>query len=196
MSIFISFLLALRINFLIPEIPEKNRSIVINQKYLKQLGFPYQYFPDEILTDEEVNYRIQVIYVSFTMYFTVASFGIPTLGPVVGQVLLPLPPLAVEKLVRNQLHSQTQNTAQTAPVVRSKVDKVKLTTEQIEILKKCIDGSITLEEAIFQLRSGAGITDLAAITGFIILVNWFDSLHGKDYPMVKEYIYHSIFEFT
>ena len=60
---FISVILALGINFSIPEIPEipeNNKSIVINKKYYQRIGFPYQYFPKEVLTDEQVNYRIQI----------------------------------------------------------------------------------------------------------------------------------------
>ena len=111
MWIFISVLLALGINFYVPEISKNNKSIVINKKYdeqyYQQIGLPYQYFEGEVLTDEEVNYRINLIYISFMMYFTVTFSVVPTLGPVVEQVLWPLAPTCVEKSIPNQLDFQT-----------------------------------------------------------------------------------------
>ena len=60
----ISVLLALGINFYIPEISKNNKSIVINKTYYQRTGFPSQYFAGEVLTDEEGNYRIRLISIS------------------------------------------------------------------------------------------------------------------------------------
>lgn len=187
MLTFFSVLLALGINFYTPEIQKNNKPIVTDQRYFPQFGFPYQYFLGEYLTDKDVNYRIRVIYVSFRMYFTVASFGIPTLGPVVGQVLLPVfsPNVPLEVLISNQANYKTKNAALTAPMFQDKANKVKLTNEQIEIFKKCMDGFITIDEAILELRGGAGLTDLAYIIGFIIVGGWLNSLHtGESFQSV------------
>lgn len=68
---FISVCLALVINFYTPEITENKKWIKNN--YAKIKGFPYQYFKGEVLTDEMVEFRIRVIYISFMVYITVTS---------------------------------------------------------------------------------------------------------------------------
>ena len=50
----ISILFALGINFSIPPIPESKKSIKTDS-YL-QIGFPFNYYEGENLTDEELNY--------------------------------------------------------------------------------------------------------------------------------------------
>lgn len=107
------------------------------------------------------------------MYFTFACSGVPMLAPVLGQVLLPFSPTSGERLIPNQLDSKTRNIPQTAPVIRSRVDKVRLTNEQMEefdrIVKKCMDGSISSEEAILQLRAG-GIEDWVGAFRILIAI--------------------------
>ena len=182
MLTFISVTLALCITFFTTEIQVSQRSMVIDQKYFIQFGYPYQYFENETLTDQEIRYRFRIIYVSSIMCLTFI-FGVgPIGGPVINQVLLPLPspPVSLETLISNSVDSENQNTILTAPVVIPKVETIKLTSEQIEVFKKCMAGSITLDEAIFQLRGGSELTDLVAIIGFIILVNWIDSLYGVE----------------
>ena len=115
----ISVLLTLGINFYTPEIPENKKSMVIHENYYQRIGFPYQYFPGEVLTDEQVNYRIRLISINFMICFTITFHVGPTvgtLGSVVGQVFLPLPPTSVpvERLIPNQLDFQTRNIPQTA----------------------------------------------------------------------------------
>lgn len=39
-------------------------------------------------------------------------------------------------------------------------------------------GSITMEEAVLQLRGGDGLTDVIAVIAFVIFINWYDSLFG------------------
>ena len=172
----ISVLLALGINF---SIPENNKSLVINKKYYQKIGFPYQYFEGEVLTDEEVNYRIRLIYISIMMYFTIAYSVVPTVGPVVGQVLLPLPPTSLEKLIPNQLDSQTTSIGQTAPVISNRPDKIIYTEEQInesfQISFEFLDGSITMEKAILKLRGGGNFKDIS----FIVLYIWLWKLQNN-----------------
>lgn len=79
----ILILFALGINFSIPSIPESKKSIR-TESYL-QIGFPFNYYEGESLTDEELNYRIRVIYVTSFTYLTITF----TLVPVTGQAFSP-----------------------------------------------------------------------------------------------------------
>ena len=154
-------------------IPENRKSIVINKKYYQQLGFPYQYFEGEVLTDEEVTYRTRLISISFMMYFTIAYSVVPTVGPVVGQVLLALPPTSLEKVIPPPLDSQT------APVIRNRPYTIIYRGEQIDefsqISSEFLNGSISMEEAILQLRGGDKFKDIS----FIVLYIWLYSLQNK-----------------
>ena len=80
---FISVSLALVINFYTPDIPENNKSIKIQ----KIKSFPYQYFKGEVLTDEMVEFRVRVIYISFMIYITVTFSVGPMVSPIVGQAV-------------------------------------------------------------------------------------------------------------
>jgi len=82
---FISILFALGINFSIPSIAKSKKSIR-TESYL-QIGFPFNYYEGESLTDEELNYRIRVIYVTSFTYLTITF----TLNPVTGQAKVPFP---------------------------------------------------------------------------------------------------------
>lgn len=91
----ISVSFALIINFFTPNIPEYVK--VIKNK-LTLTGFPYQYFPEKILTEKERNSRIRVIYICFMMYITL-SFSI---SPIVQQIGFILTTTPIEKLIPNQ----------------------------------------------------------------------------------------------
>lgn len=104
---FISVSLALVINFYSPEIPENNKLIKNNYAKNKIIkSFPYQYFKGEVLTDEMVEFRIRVIYISFMLYITVTFSVGPMVGPIVGQAVFTSTPTSVERLIPNQLDSQ------------------------------------------------------------------------------------------
>src|SRR6056300_956977 len=99
--------LALIINFYSTEIPETKKSIKNNYAKNKIItGFPYQYFKGEVLTDEMVEFRIRVIYISFMISITVTFSVGPMVGPIVGQAVFTSTPTSVEKLIPNQLDSQ------------------------------------------------------------------------------------------
>lgn len=91
----ISLFCALGINFAIPFIPE-NHKFIKTDNYL-QIGFPFNYYEGENLTDEEVNYRIRVIYISsfisLTVIFTLAPIGKDT------EKFFLVSPEPIEKLV-------------------------------------------------------------------------------------------------
>ena len=89
----ISILFALGINFSIPPIPESKKYIKTDS-YL-QIGFPFNYYEGENLTDEELNYRIKVIYVNCFTYLTITF----TLVPVTAQAIVPFPVASIERSV-------------------------------------------------------------------------------------------------
>lgn len=89
----ISLLFALGINFSIPTISESKKSIKTDS-YL-QLGFPFNYYQGENLTNQERNYRIKVIYVTWFTYLTFTS----TLVPVTSQAIVPFPVASIERSI-------------------------------------------------------------------------------------------------
>ena len=89
----ISILFALGINFSIPPIPESKKSIKTDS-YL-QIGFPFNYYEGDNLTDEELNYRIKVIYVNCFTYLAITF----TLVPVTAQAIVPFPVASIERSV-------------------------------------------------------------------------------------------------
>jgi hypothetical protein len=104
----ISVGLALVINFYSPEIPENKKSIKNNYEKNKIIkGFPYQYFKGEVLTDEMVEFRIRVIYISFIISTTVIFSTGPMVSPIVGQAAFSSTPTSIEILSPNQLDYQT-----------------------------------------------------------------------------------------
>jgi hypothetical protein len=105
---FISIILALIINFYNLKIPESKKSIKNNSPQNKTItGFPYQYFKEEVLTDEMVEFRIRLIYRYFLIYITVTFSVGPTVGPIVGQAVFPSTATSIERLIPNQLDFQT-----------------------------------------------------------------------------------------
>lgn len=156
MSTLICILLALAIQFLVPSVSAPNRSNIINQKYLIQFGFPYQYYSDEILTDEEIHYRIRVIYISL-MFTWLGTFSC---APIVGQVLVPFvtPSVPLEVLIQNQKDADYKSTVLTAPVVKAATAKVQLTSEQIDLVyqlaMKYRNNYLSTKDLIAELRGG------------------------------------------
>jgi hypothetical protein len=100
-------------------------------------------------------------------------------------VMLPLPP-AIHRLspIEESRIRTNKNYPQIAAIPASKVDKIKLTNEQIKqfdsLALQLSSGSITMEEGILQLRGGAVLTDIVAVIAFVIFVNWYDSLFGVE----------------
>lgn len=69
----LSVLLALGVHFGIPQTRKSNDS---EKTYYQQLGFPSQYFAGEFLSEEEVHYRLLLIYIS--LMFGVSHTEIPS----------------------------------------------------------------------------------------------------------------------
>ena len=179
MCTFISVILALRINFYSPEIPENKKSMVINKNYYQRIGFPYQYFLNEFLSEDEVDCRLRLIYIYL-------MFGVSTSLPLAtsAAVMLPIPPTDVKRIMPNQVDSQINNCLKSAPVVSSRIDKIsykEIASEELDsIIFRFMVGEIDKNELdlILQFRGGDGLADVVGVIGFIILVNWLDSLVG------------------
>ena len=100
-------------------------------------------------------------------------------------VVLPLPPVAIDRLSpmeQDKILSNKNGYPQIATIPESKVDKIRLTNDQIQqfnnLALQLNSGSITMEEAVLQLRGGDGLTDIVAAIAFVIFINWYDSLFG------------------
>ena len=97
--------------------------------------------------------------------------------------MMPVPPVAIHRLSRieqDRILSNKNSYHQIATIAESKVDKIRLTNDQIKefnnLALQLNNGSIKMEEAILQLRGGDGLTDVVAVIAFVILFNFYDSL--------------------
>lgn len=102
--------------------------------------------------------------------------------PPCAAVMLPLPQ-AIHNLSPSRIRTN-KNYPQIAAIPASKVDKIRLTNEQIKqfdsLALQLSSSSITMEEAILQLRGGDVLTDIVAFIAFVIFMNWYDSLFGVE----------------
>ena len=103
-------------------------------------------------------------------------------------VVMPLSPVAIHRLSpmeQDIILSNKKNYSQIATIPESKVDKIRLTNDQIKqfnnLALQLNSGSITMEEAVLQLRGGGdGLTDVVAVIAFVIFINWYDSLFSVE----------------
>lgn len=109
------------------------------------------------------------------------------LVPCAAAVVMPLPPIAIHRLSpieQDRILSNKNSYPQIAHILEEKVDKIRLTNEQIKEFNNLAielnSGSITMEEAVLRLRGGDGLTDVVAVIGFVIFMNWYDSLFGVE----------------
>ena len=83
---------------------------------------------------------------------------------------------------KSNLGQRTYTYSPIAVIPASKVNKIKLTNQQIRqfdnLTRQVSSGSITMEEAILQIRGGDGLTDLAAVFAFVIFINLYNSYFG------------------
>jgi hypothetical protein len=74
------------INFYTTYISENKKLIKNNYRKNERIkGFPYQYFKEEVLTNEVVKFRIGLIYIYFMIFITVSFSVGPTIGPIIEQ---------------------------------------------------------------------------------------------------------------
>ena len=116
------------------------------------------------------------VFLSVTFIF---QLGQP-LAPYATAVVMPLP-TAIHRLSpieQDRILSNQNGYPQIAIIPELKVDKIKLTDEQIKQFSNLAiqlnNGSITMEEAILGLRGGDGLTDIVAVIAFVIFINWYD----------------------
>jgi hypothetical protein len=109
------------------------------------------------------------------------------LVPYAAAVMIPLPPVAIHRLSpieQNIILSNKNGYPQIATIPESKVDKIRLTNDQIQqfnnLALQLNNGSIKMEEAILQLRGGDGLTDVAAVIVLVIFFNWYDPFFGVE----------------
>ena len=91
-------------------------------------------------------------------------------------VMLPPPPTAINRTQFTSLDgivSQTKPSSYIAPVITNQPDKILLTDLKLDkfnqISSKFLDGSISMDEAIFQLRGGGKFKDISFIVFNICL---------------------------
>jgi hypothetical protein len=101
-------------------------------------------------------------------------------------VMLPLPP-DIDRLSpfeQDIILGNKNYYPQIAPIIGSKIDKIRLTNEQIKqfnnLTLQLNSGSITMEETVLQIRGGDVLTDVVAVIAFVIFVNLYDSLFGVE----------------
>ncbi len=107
------------------------------------------------------------------------------LVPCRADVMMSLPPVAIHRLSpmeQDRILSNKNSYHKIATIPESKVDKIRLTNEQIKqfnnLALQINSGSITMEEAVLKLSGGDGLTDVVGIIAFVIFINWYDSLFG------------------
>jgi len=120
----------------------------------------------------------------FVYGMVIFQLGQP-LVPCAAAVVMPLPRVAIHRLSpmeQDRILSNKNSYHQIATIPESKVDKIRLTNDQMKefnnLALQLNSGSITMEEAVLQLRGGDGLTAVVGILAFVIFINWYDSLFG------------------
>lgn len=94
------------------------------------------------------------------------------LVPCANGVMMPVPPVAIHRLSPiEQTVSNKNGYPKTATIPESKVDKIRLTKQFNNLARQLNNGSITMEEAVLQLRGGSGLSDVVAIIAFVTFIN-------------------------
>lgn len=107
------------------------------------------------------------------------------LAPVIvgagSMIITPLPPVLhrIQETSNTSKIKNNQNGFKFATILESKIDKIKLTVDQFNhIAPQIFSGSITLKEAVLELRAGDGLSDMFVVVAFVIFINWYDSFFG------------------
>ncbi len=101
-------------------------------------------------------------------------------------VMISLPP-CIHRLLpieQDRILSNVNGYPQVAIIPKLKVDKIRLTNEQIKqfnnLALQLNSASITMEEAILGLRGCDRLTYVVAVIAFVIFMNWYDSLFNVE----------------
>jgi hypothetical protein len=176
----LSFILvgvALLVNFYSPTLERHN---VLSRTSLTELGFPYFYYQGEYLNENEVKYRIKIVY--FNTIFGICGFS--SLGGSITQVGLPfiykLPLSSIELLLTEKSQPQFRDFLKIAPNMIP--ENIVFTKEQIQQMDQLAlevrNKTISENEAILALRGGDGWIDGATIFVFMLFVNWLNGVEG------------------
>jgi hypothetical protein len=83
--------------------------------------------------------------------------------------------LSIDRIQGYEYNSQLKNFLKITPTSIENFDKIILTSKQIKqfdtLGQQVIHGSITIDEAILQLRGGNRLTDIIVIMVFVVFVN-------------------------
>ena len=109
--------------------------------------------------------------------FLYTTFIFQAWVPYAAAVAMPLPP-AIHRLSpieQDRILSNKNGYPQVAIIPELKVDKIRLTNEQIKQFNNFAielnSSSITMEEAVLRLRGGNGLTYVVAVIAFVIFMN-------------------------
>ena len=157
----------------------EDKIIEIDKRVAKDRELAYLFIKNLPSNSKDKTKRL-FIYVMFLF-----QLGQP-LVPYAAAVVMPLPP-AIHRLSpieQDRILSNKNGYPQVAIIPELKVDKIRLTNEQIKqfnhLALQLNSGSITMEKAVLRLRSGDGLTDVVAVIAFVIFMNWYDSLFGVE----------------
>ena len=149
----------------------------------KGRGFPLEYYPGEILSEREAG-------INRKMFLFRVTGMVGALTPNVS-VMLPPPPTAINRIQFTSLDgmvSQTKPSSLIAPVITNKPDKSILTDLQLDefnqISSKFLYGSISMDEAIFQLRGGGKFKDISLIVLYIWLYR-LQNNHVEGFQLIR-----------
>ena len=157
----------------------EDKIIEIDKRVAKDRELAYLFIKNLPSNSKDKTKRL-FIYVMFLF-----QLGQP-LVPYAAAVVMPLPP-AIHRLSpieQDRILSNKNDYPHVAIIPELKVDKIRLTNEQIKqfnhLALQLNSGSITMEKAVLRLRSGDGLTDVVAVIAFVIFMNWYDSLFGVE----------------
>ena len=173
----ISLFIAVMITFFSPKIPENLNVNSQEFDFYLQSGFPFQYFEGEILNVEESNYRIRAIRLYIFIISGVLSSLVKTeLAHGIGTSISPTK-VSIERILPDLGKFSMKDFLKIADFYDENSNKIILTNLQIDqldiVINQVRSGRISAEEAVLQLRGGAGWGDLIVIGVFVALINIF-----------------------
>ena len=112
MWIFLNFVIAVGINFGVPEISITEKSVLNSKNCYSNFGYPFQYHAFDYLTDQQVNSRIYSIYIHTLL-------GVSLSGPLVSPGIIPTFPWMNPIIFSdfNSINQQTEINYKTVEII-------------------------------------------------------------------------------
>ena len=157
----------------------EDKMIEIDKRVAKDQELAYLFIKNLPSNSKDKTKRL-FVYVMFLF-----QLGQP-LVPYAAAVVMPLPPAIyrLSPIEQDRILSNKNGYPQVAIIPELKVDKIRLTNQQIKqfnnLALQLNSGSITMEEAVLGLRGGDGLTDVVVVIAFVIFMNWHYSLFGVE----------------